>query len=83
MTQHFLLSSKARTLSLAKVMRMSDEEAFKTFMEIRWSDNAGKPFCPKCGSIDLYVFKTRHVWKCKGCSSEFSGIPAQTPPHLG
>ena len=31
MTQHFLLSSKARTLSLAKVLRLSDDEAFETF----------------------------------------------------
>ena len=28
MAQHFLLSTAARTLSLAKVMRMSDDEAF-------------------------------------------------------
>ena len=30
MAQHFLLSSKARTLSLAKVLRLSDDEAFAT-----------------------------------------------------
>jgi len=29
--QHFLLSTAARTLSLAKVMRLSDDEAFDTF----------------------------------------------------
>jgi hypothetical protein len=36
MAQHFLLSAKARTLSLARVMRMSDEEARKTVAAIRW-----------------------------------------------
>jgi ISXO2-like transposase domain len=31
MAQHFLLSSAARPLSLAKVARMSDEEAYDAF----------------------------------------------------
>jgi hypothetical protein len=35
MPQHFLLSRKARTLSLAKVARLSDEEAYETFRLIR------------------------------------------------
>jgi hypothetical protein len=45
-TQHFLLTSAARTLSLASVMRMSDEEAEQTFIKLRWSANDGKAFCP-------------------------------------
>ena len=45
MSQHFLLSAKARTLSLAQVMRLSDAEAYETFKAIRWADNAGKPSC--------------------------------------
>jgi hypothetical protein len=36
-SQHFLLSAAARTLSLAKIMRMSDEEAHATFKRIRWA----------------------------------------------
>lgn len=35
MAQHFLLSAKARTLSLARVMRLSDLEAYAVFREIR------------------------------------------------
>ena len=35
MSQHFLLSAAARTLSLSKVLRMSEAEAFKTFKAIR------------------------------------------------
>ncbi len=72
MAQHFLLSAQARTLSLAKVLRLSDEEAFAAFKAIRWAENRGEPFCPKCGCVALYEFKTRRVWKCKGCSREFS-----------
>jgi transposase-like protein len=72
MAQHFLLSTKARTLSLAQVLRMSDGEAWETFRAIRWADNAGEAYCPKCGCVALYEFKTRKVWKCKGCGAEFS-----------
>jgi hypothetical protein len=35
MPQHFLLSAAARTLSLASVARMSDEEAERVFIRLR------------------------------------------------
>jgi hypothetical protein len=35
MSQHFLLSAKARTLSLASVLRMTDAEAETMFRNIR------------------------------------------------
>lgn len=72
MSQHFLLSSKARSLSLAKVMRLSDEEAHATFKAIRWANNAGEPFCPRCGCVAVYEYKTRRIFKCKGCMAQFS-----------
>lgn len=70
--QHFLLSAQARTLSVASVARMSDEEAHKRFTEIRWSDNGGQPYCPHCGSVALYTYKARRIWKCKACTKQFS-----------
>ena len=72
MAQHFLLSSAARTLSVASVARMSDEEAHKKFTEIRWSDNGGQPYCPRCGGVTLYTYKARKLWKCNGCTHQFS-----------
>ena len=36
--QHFLLSPAAKTLSLVKVMRMSDEEASAAFRKVRWTE---------------------------------------------
>lgn len=41
-------------------------------MAVRWSDNDGKPYCPKCGCLDLYTYKARKIWKCKGCTHQFS-----------
>jgi transposase-like protein len=72
MAQHFLLSRAARTLSLAKVARMSEEEARAAFQAIRWSDRDGQPFCPECGGVELYVYKSRPLWKCKACGHQFS-----------
>jgi hypothetical protein len=72
MSQHFLLSAAARTLSLAKVMRMSDEAAFETFKAIRWAATEGQPVCPKCGCVDSYAITTRKLWKCAACLSQYS-----------
>lgn len=65
MSQHFLLSAAARSLSLAKVARMSDQEAFDAFRLIRWSDNEGEPYCPRCGCVALYFANKRRLWECR------------------
>jgi transposase-like protein len=70
--QHFLLSAKARTLSLAKVIRMSDDEAFEAFKSIRWASTDGDPVCPRCGCVDVYAFATSRRFKCKACGHKFS-----------
>jgi len=69
---HFLLSAAARTLSLAKVLRMSDEDAFDAFRSIRWADTDGDAVCPKCGCYECYTFKARRIFKCRGCLAQFS-----------
>ena len=72
MAQHFLLSTAARTLSLSVVARMSDEEAWQAFKLIRWSGTKGEPVCSRCGCLDSYSYKTRKVFRCKGCSYQFT-----------
>lgn len=72
MAQHFLLSAKARSLSLATVARMSDEEAHNAFRLIRWHETKGAPVCGRCGSLDSYAYKTRKLYRCKSCSHQFS-----------
>jgi transposase-like protein len=71
-SQHFLLTAAARTLSLASALRMSDEEAHARFVAIRWSDNDGRPYCPHCGGTEIYAFRCRPIWRCKGCHRQFS-----------
>jgi transposase-like protein len=72
MAQHFLLSSAAKSLSLATVARMSEGEARNAFRLIRWSDTKGEPVCPRCGCLDSYAYKTRQVFRCKGCTHQFT-----------
>jgi len=70
--QPFLLSSAAKSLSLSAVARMSDEEARETFRKLRWADNGGEPYCPKCGCLKVTALATRPVWNCNGCRYQFS-----------
>ena len=74
MAQHFLLSAKARSLSLRSIFAAGEEGAFKTFCELRWSATNGAPVCPKCGGLDAYNITTRRKFKCRnaGCHHQFS-----------
>jgi len=72
MAQHFLLSAAARSLSLAKVARMSDDEARDAFRMIRWASTEGQPACPQCGCLAVNSFKSRPIFKCKACDHQFS-----------
>jgi hypothetical protein len=43
MAQHFLLSAAARSLSPAKVMRMSDSGVENVFLRLRWPRPTANP----------------------------------------
>jgi transposase-like protein len=75
MSAHFLLSAKARTLSLAQVMRLTDAEAEQTFMMVRWADSDGNPVCPHCGCQIVWDCRKANGaprWRCKACRKSFS-----------
>jgi transposase-like protein len=81
LSQHFLLSPAARTLSLASIIRMSAEAAFDTFKQVRFTTNDGEPFCPLCGCLKVYTLAETPVrWKCSGCRKKFS-VTSQTIFH--
>lgn len=75
MSQHFLLSASARSLNLAKVLRMSDKEAEAVFAAIRWAETDGRPVCPACGCDAVYDCRRPSGaprWRCKACRKDFS-----------
>lgn len=59
MAQHFLLSSAAKSLTLGQVARMSDGEVERVFIRLRWQDNGGQAYCPKCGCTTVYEGRRR------------------------
>src|SRR3954454_11869072 len=72
MASHFLLSAKARTLSLVQGARLSDDQAHSTFRALRWHETGGEPVCPACGCVAVYAYRTRRLFKCQGCGKQFS-----------
>jgi transposase-like protein len=72
---HFLLTAAARTLSLASVARMSDEQAERVFVRLRFSANNGDAYCPHCGCTIVYACHRPNGaprWRCKACRKDFS-----------
>jgi len=75
MAQHFLLSAGARSLSAAKIMRMSDSGVENVFLRLRWPETDGKPVCPNCGCTICYACRRpagQLRWRCKACCGDFS-----------
>ena len=77
MSQHFLLSTKARTLRLVDVFALSDGQVEDTFCKLRWPETDGKPMCPHCGSLDAYEARRGNGslrFRCmtKGCRKDFT-----------
>lgn len=72
MAQHFLLSAKARTLSLRTIYQAGEDKAYETFKAIRWAATGGEPVCPRCGCVESYGIATRRKFKCAGCHHQFS-----------
>lgn len=75
MAQHFLLSATARSLSAAKIMRMSEQGVRNVFLRMRWPDTDGKPKCPECGCLICYPCPRdtgEMRWRCKACRADFT-----------
>lgn len=72
MATHFLLTAKARSISLREVYCMGEDKAWCMFKEMRWPDTNGDPVCPRCGGLDAYTIATRRKHKCKACHHQFS-----------
>lgn len=72
LAQHFLLSKGRRTLDMASIERMSEEEAFSEICRMRWG-NGNEQKCPRCGVIKKHYFiQGRKQWRCKDCGTTFS-----------
>src|SRR5258708_29852655 len=56
---------------------MSDDEAERVFIQLRWWSNNGDAFCPHCGCTTVYECRRATKagalrWRCKACRKDFS-----------
>jgi len=75
MAQHFLLSSAAKTLSLATVLRMDEGQAEDVFRRVRWASTGGAAVCPHCDCPITYECRRPTGalrFRCKACRKDFS-----------
>jgi transposase-like protein len=71
----FRLTKKARTLEPDWADSLTEESAYEFVKELRFRDNGGAPFCPKCQSTKYYDIKARPGWwSCANskCRKQFS-----------
>lgn len=75
MSQHFLLSRQAKSLTLAQVFCLSDAEAEGMFAKVRWPQTNGEPVCLKCGGLNAYDCRRPNGaprFRCRACRADFS-----------
>jgi len=85
-SQHFLLSTQARTLSLASVARMSEEDARAMFRSIPCGPPDGDVFAVKaivpgleCETMSYHRIGERGIRRLLERGSELAGIGAAPP----
>ena len=75
MSQHFLLTAAARTVSLKQILRMEEAEAWTMFCSIRWPETDGAPVCPHCGCPTCWACPRPNGaprFRCSACRRDFS-----------
>jgi transposase-like protein len=75
MSQHFLLTAAARTVSLKQILRMAEDEAWAMFCSIRWPETEGAPVCPHCGCPTCWSCPRPNGaprFRCSACRRDFS-----------
>jgi transposase-like protein len=75
MSQHFLLSAAARTVSLKQILGMEEDEAWTMFCTIRWPETDGAPVCPRCGCPTCWSCPRPNGaprFRCSACRRDFS-----------
>src|SRR3954451_24208206 len=75
MSQYFLLTAAARTVSLKQILRMEEAEAWTVFCTIRWPETDGVPVCPHCGCPRCWACPRPNGaprFRCSACRRDFS-----------
>lgn len=87
MSQHWLYSREAVSLTNDEIGDMSEIDAEERFASIRWAEHGGRPQCPHCPNpTTIYDCRRPHPerptgasrYRCKACRKDFS-VTSGTP----
>src|SRR4051812_40701851 len=79
MSQHFLLSAAARTVSLKQILRMEEDEAWATVLFDPLAGDRGGAGVPALRLSDLLVLPAAQ----RSATVPLLGLPARLQPDLG
>jgi hypothetical protein len=82
MAQHFLLSAKARTLSLRTIYQSGEEKAYETFCKIRWASTEGKPVRDVDSTQNRALSANIRGFRARSCLGENFGDAMLIPPKI-
>lgn len=70
--QHFRFAATYRNFVPADIMQMSERQLERLWMKLAFPLTEGSPYCPKCGSTEYTLIKTRKQYNCCGCGRRYS-----------
>lgn len=69
---HHTSKTKAISMSVVQLVRMTDRQALDMLVKMRWG-GWKTVSCPFCNSVSEHYFRKKEMrWKCKGCGKTFS-----------
>lgn len=70
----FLMCDAVKALTIADVRKLNEPDAKALFRKIRWFDNDGNPYCPRCGSRHFYASYAHREerYRCADCAADYS-----------
>lgn len=72
MGQHYTQSTASRNLNIPAIARLTHAQAFELLTQIRFADNGGVPYCPKCLEGRRVRWRSDKRWFCGSCRGTFS-----------
>src|SRR4051812_44222760 len=79
MSQHFLLTAAARSVSLKQILRMEEAEAWAMFCSIRWPETEGGAGLPALRMSDVLEVPAAQ----RSAAVPLLGLPARLQPDVG
>lgn len=70
--RNFLVRASTRDFTMMDIVRMSEDECFWRFVQIRFGSQTEQT-CPHCGTLNKHYFRRKQRrWTCKDCFNTFS-----------